>query len=570
MAFSFIIIQNRTFRMPFFKINSLQMKRLLLAAAFLPLIGFSQSKKQKQKEQEANAIIVNNLKAHVQTLADDKMEGRRAGTKGEEAAMGYIINQFQQIGLEPKGEASYIQEFTIDEGKQITEATNCTVNNQKLELNKDYFPLGYSACLKVTGNAALALNEAKQPWFIDIKDLLEENQTNPHFDIDEMIKKEAGKAAAKKATALFIYNSGKSVDNIVFNKNDKSEPLKIPVLYLTKSGVKNHFPDYSATQSIELNVVMVPKVRKAHNLVGFINNNAAATVVIGAHYDHLGFGEDKNALDTGNVIHNGADDNASGTAALIELAKMLRKSSFKNNNYLFISFSGEELGLLGSKYWIENATDKASLNYMINMDMVGRYEEDRKLIIGGFGTSSTWGDVLATVTHKDLVVKFDSTGSGPSDHATFYRAGIPVLFFFTGSHQDYHKATDDWDKLNYESEKDIVQYIYKIIGATDSKNRLVFSKTNDPQMTSMKFTVSLGVMPDYGFTGTGVKIDGISPGKLAERTGLQAGDILTQLGEYKFVDVSGYMQVLSKFKKGDKTTLHIKREGTEKAFDIEF
>jgi Zn-dependent M28 family amino/carboxypeptidase len=305
-------------------------------------------------------------------------------------------------------------------------------------------------------------------------------------------------------------------------------------------------------------------------VAAYINNGAANTVVIGAHYDHLGYNEDKNALDTGYVIHNGADDNASGTAALLEIARLLKQKSPQRHNYLFLHFSGEELGLLGSKYWIENPTMPGAINYMINMDMVGRYDTSHKLTVGGYGTSSKWSQIWKAVS-TPLVVKFDSTGSGPSDHASFYRAGVPVQFFFTGSHPDYHKASDDADKINYEATANIVTLAYQMIGITDSLPKLDFIKTTEPQMgRSTKFTVSLGVIPDYGYSGTGMRIDGASPGKLAEKLGLLAGDILLQLGDYKFVDVNSYMQTLSKFKKGDQTTLRIKRGAEEISFSVSF
>ena len=339
---------------------------------------------------------------------------------------------------------------------------------------------------------------------------------------------------------------------------------------IAKNGLTVYFSDHSATQNIALTVSISEKVRTAYNVVAYINNNAVNTIILGAHYDHLGYGEDKNALDTGHIIHNGADDNASGTAALIELAKKLKQASPKNNNYLFINFSGEELGLFGSKYWLDHPTTNIAANYMINMDMIGRYDSAHKLTIGGYGTSPAWCNVLLTTINKTLVLKLDSSGNGPSDHASFYRASMPVLFFFTGSHSDYHKATDDWDKINYDGEKQIVQYIYRLIEATDAKGKLAFTKTTDPQMTRNTFTVSLGVIPDYGFSGTGVRIDGVSAGKIAEKIGLQTGDVLLQLGDYKFVDIMSYMQTLNKFKKGNVTKLTIKRKEEEKSFDIVF
>lgn len=547
------------------------MKQLLVILLLVPVLTYSQSKRKKRlAEEKANAELLTNLKTHIQYLADDKLEGRRTGSAGELLAMQYLAQQYRQIGLEPKGSNGYIQEFEINEGKQLVPETRLRIDDQVLEPMTDYIPLAFSAAQHVKGDAAMALHENRQPWFHDLKDVLEDNKTNPHFDVEADIKRSAALAVTKGATAFFVYNSSTLIDNIQFNKHDTSAASRIPVVYITAKGLKKYFSDRSATLAIELQTGFSDKVRKARNLVGFINNNAATTVILGAHYDHLGYGEDKNALDTGHIIHNGADDNASGTAALIELARLLKQKAPANNNYLVMHFSGEEMGLLGSKYWIEHPTMQITPNYMINMDMVGRYDTAHKLTVGGYGTSPVWGDVWKT-TNSPLVVKFDSTGSGPSDHASFYRSNIPVLFLFTGSHSDYHKATDDWNKINYEGERDIVKLVYEVIQSADSKGKLVFTKTAEPKIgRSNKFTVSLGVMPDYGYSGTGVRIDGISPGKLAEKTGLQAGDVLLQLGDYKFVDVMSYMESLGNFKKGDKTTLRIKRGNEEKVFNIEF
>jgi hypothetical protein len=549
------------------------MKKLLLLIVLIPVFTIAQSKRKKAKaKQQENETIVANLKTHIQYLADDKLEGRRTGTRGELLAMQYISKQYEQMGIEPKGAAGYIQEFEIDEGKLVDESkTFLSINDTKAVLNADFFPLAFSASKAAKGNPAVALNESGLPWFRDVKDALDENQSNPHFDVFDYIKKEADKVADKGASALLLYNSSSLIDNIQYNKKDKSAATRIPVIFITKDGFKKFFPDVSASVNIELNVSFSQSLRKVRNVIGYINNNASNTVILGAHYDHLGYGEDKNALDTAHVVHNGADDNASGTAALIELTRLLKKSSPKNNNYLIINFSGEELGLFGSKYWLEHPTTNITANYMINMDMIGRYDTARKLTIGGYGTSPVWGEIFQTTTDKNLIVKFDSSGAGPSDHEAFYRKDMPVLFFFTGSHPDYHKSTDDWDKINYDAESEIVQYVYQLIEATDTKGKLAFTKTREQEMgKSSKFSVSLGIMPDYGYTGTGVRADGIVQGKLAERIGLQAGDILLQLGDYKFVDVMSYMKTLGKFKKGDKTKLTIQRKEEKKEFNIEF
>ena len=545
-------------------------KKWFWVLLLVPFFGLSQSKRKIRIEAEKqNAALISNLKSHIGYLASDALEGRRTGTAGADAAMVYLVKQYQQLGIGPKGTSGYLQKFEINEGLQLDPSTHFTVNNIQLKIEKDFFPLANSASISITGKPAMALHEKGQPWFKDIKETLEENKSNPHFDIEAWIKKEVTAAAAKGATTFILYNTGSIVDNILFNKNDKTDVFSIPVIYITQAGLQ-HFSDPSATLNIQLKVQIAEKKRPATNVAAFINNGAANTIVIGAHYDHLGFNEDKNALDTGHVIHNGADDNASGTAALLEIARLLQQKSPTQNNYLFLHFSGEELGLLGSKYWIENPTTTGSINYMLNMDMVGRYDTSHKLTVGGYGTSSKWSNIWKLAS-TPLLVKFDSTGSGPSDHASFYRAGVPVQFFFTGSHPDYHKASDDADKINYEATAQIVKLAYQIMGITDSLPKLDFIKTTEPQMgRSTKFTVSLGVIPDYGYSGTGMRIDGVSPGKLAEKLGLKAGDILLQLGDYKFVDVNSYMQTLSKFKKGDQTQLRIKRGTDEINISVTF
>jgi hypothetical protein len=460
------------------------------------------------------------------------------------------------------GSNGYIQNFPIDEGKKLSANSFIKVNKQTLLLDSAYFPISNSGTGNIKSMASISLNEPKQIWFKDVGEILEANTSNPHFDINEWLLTTSKETKQKGGAALFLYNSGTQVDNIQYYKFDTAKALAIPVVYITKKGFSKYFRDELATYEIEASIEFEHPSRTAHNVAAFIDNKAATTVILGAHLDHLGYNEDRNALDVNNNIRNGADDNASGTAALIELAKALQKKSPKNNNYLILHFSGEELGLFGSKYWLEHPTYAGNYNYMINMDMVGRYDTARKLTVGGFGTSSKWANILTAVS-TSLITHYDSAGSGPSDHASFYRKDMPVLFMFTGSHSDYHKATDDWDKINYIGESQIIRYVQSIIKTTDAEGKLDFLKTREAAMgRSTKFTVSLGVMPDYAFTGTGVRIEGASQGKLGEKIGLKAGDVLLQLGEYKIVDVMNYMQTLSKFKKGDATVLVYKR-GTE-------
>ena len=547
------------------------MKKAFLILVACPVLVFSQTRKQKKAAAKADTETIANIRTHIRYLASDSLEGRRTGAPGELLAMEYISGQFKKAGMEPAGTQDFIQLFSIPEGKQLPATGNqLEIEGQALQLEKDYFPLAYSALRSAEGVASPALRERGSLWFWDIKELLEENKGNPHFDIDDAIRQEAAKATKKNATALLVFNSGRQADPVSFSKRDTTAAMALPVLYIKPAAVAAYIGDLTASYTIRLSVQMQQASRTGRNVVGFINNHAPATVILGAHYDHLGYGEDGNALDEKGSIHNGADDNASGTAALLELARQLKTADDKNNNYLFIAFSGEELGLLGSKYWLEHPSVAITPNYMINMDMIGRYNAAKPLTIGGYGSSPSWGRLLQGISGESLVIKFDSSGAGPSDHASFYRKQIPVLFFFTNGHEDYHKASDDWDKINYEGELAIIKYIRRVITAANTEGKLPFSLTREAAIGPVNLPVTLGIMPDYGFSGAGVRIEAVSSNKTAERSGLRAGDVLLQLGDQRFTDVPGYMQVLRTFKKGDSTLLRFKRGQEEKTITIQF
>lgn len=530
-----------------------------------------------QKLKKADKVIIANLQKHIGYLADDKLEGRRAGTNGEALAMTYISNQFSEIGLLPKGEKGFFQPFDINDGKQVNEATSLFIKGKELKLNEDFFPLAYSGNAELDAEPALALQEADMPWFLNLKDVLEENKDNPHFDVDDFVKTKVTQVQKKGASALIVYNTSGIEDKLQFNAKDRTEAAKIPVVYVAKEPAKKYFSDVSATVPVKMKTDIGEKKRTGNNVIGYINNNAASTVILGAHFDHLGYGEDGNSmLRTGEkLIHNGADDNASGTAALIELARLLKNSKIRNTNFLFIAFSGEELGLYGSKYFADNPSiDLKSVNYMINMDMVGRLNDSTHVLtVGGYGTSPEWAKYIRTDNKKTpFVIKVDSSGTGPSDHTSFYRKDIPVLFFFTGLHSDYHRPSDDADRINYNGELQIVNYINTIITALNKQNqKLAFTKTRETQTgTSTRFSVTMGIMPDYTYPGTGLRCDGISEGRPAQKAGLKTGDIIIQLGEYAVSSVETYMQALGKFKKGDKTKVKYKRGNETAEAEVQF
>jgi hypothetical protein len=306
------------------------------------------------------------------------------------------------------------------------------------------------------------------------------------------------------------------------------------------------------------------------NVIGFIDNKSENTIVIGAHFDHLGMGGQSSLHRGDSAIHNGADDNASGTAALVALAKILKHEKH-SSNFLFIAFSGEENGLWGSNYFVKNPTiELATVNYMINMDMVGRMNEEKTLAINGVGTSPSLLPALDLVNADSLKLVTSESGIGPSDHTSFYLQDLPVLHFFTGQHSDYHRPSDDSDLINYDGLLLVVKYIDRLVDQLDAEPKLAFTKTKDSSGDSPRFTVSLGVVPDYLYDGRGMRIDGVSEDKPAQAAGLMKGDVILQMGDSTIVDMMSYMRALSAFQKGDSTSLAFERAGAKLEAKVKF
>lgn len=302
--------------------------------------------------------------------------------------------------------------------------------------------------------------------------------------------------------------------------------------------------------------------RTGSNVVGLIDNDAAHSVIIGAHYDHLGYGGLGSRERGDSLIHNGADDNASGVAALFEIARQLQAFDGHRNNYFFVAFSGEELGLLGSKYFVRNAPLPIDqINYMINLDMVGRLNTERALAVHGTGTSPDWEEALANAADAaGLNIKQHASGLGPSDHASFYLENIPVLHLFTGQHDEYHKSSDDSHLINYEGLFDIASFTVDVIESLNDNDALTFTETQDQSQESRtSFKVSLGIMPDYVYDGKGLRLDAVLDGRPAADAGLEKGDVIVQLGVVDVTDIYSYMEALSHHETGDVVTISVQR-----------
>ena len=445
-----------------------------LLLSFLPILSFLTARAQKLNKNDK--ITVANLATHVQYLADPKLEGRRMGTPGDKAASDYIISELSKAGVRPKGDNNgWVQNFTIDQGRVLSDDTWFSVNDQPLVRFKEYFPLDFSASGQVSGSPAIALQESGVPWFLDIKDLMEGRPQRT--DLPAIIRARAAACAKKGATALILYNSSKLSDHLAFDPRDKPEAAVIPIVYITAAAKRKYFKDESASVDIRIKVGWAERQRTGHNVVGWIDNGAASTVIIGAHYDGVGHGEDSS------VISPGADDNASGVAGMIELARLLAASKLRNNNYLFIAFSGSELGSAGSAWFLQHpVTDLKKVNYMINLDMIGRLNDT--LTIGGYGTSPLWAPVWNGIRDKKYIsIRNMNTGGTTGDQLAFYRASIPVLTFSTGWHAEDQGPGDNAGKINYPGELQVLKFIYSVIEGANSRGRATFTATEGQPLT---------------------------------------------------------------------------------------
>ncbi len=312
-----------------------------------------------------------------------------------------------------------------------------------------------------------------------------------------------------------------------------------------------------------------------HNVIAYLDNKASKTIVVGAHYDHLGLNEHNNSTKANSKgeIHNGADDNASGVAGVLELARMFSQNkTVEKVNYVFALFSGEEDGLIGSKKLAETIKTKyPNVITMLNMDMIGRLNDKKEMTVGGVGSSPTFADLIEKDKPAGFNITLDQSGIGPSDHTSFYLKEIPVLFFFTGTHTDYHKPSDDEDKINYYGVKNCTDYAFRVLSDISNQESVVFTKTKmNAEKTRAKYKVTLGVMPDYTDHGDGLHIDGVTEGRPADLAGIKEGDIITKIGTCEVKEVYSYMECLGKINPGDELPVTFKRNGESKTITVKF
>jgi hypothetical protein len=563
------------------------------------------------------------LFSHLSFLASDELKGRGTGTPEIDKASEYLAKYFKNLGLKPKGEDGYFQNFKVTTDLKLKENNwlFVKVNSQEINftLKVDYQPTGFSGNGSVEGELVFAGYgiEAEDLGYndysdIDLKDKIalimryspegDKPDTKFGFKVQSNFKVSVAKNKGAKAVILFTGPNTVENDKLISLVPDPAAMnAGIPVVSINTEKAKEIFekagldllaiqkgidslqkPNSFRLQSsnAKVTVELEPVIKETRNVIAFLEGNDPQLkneiVVIGAHYDHLGMGgRGSLASSKEPQVHNGADDNASGTSGVLELAEYFsaRKNQLKRS-LLFILFSGEELGLLGSKHFVDNPTVPINqIVAMINMDMIGRLNENR-LTVYGTGTSPKWKPLLNKL-NSDSSFKFNfiDGGFGPSDHSSFYSKNIPVLFFFTGTHQDYHKPSDDVDKINFVGMEKVLKLVSDVVtDLVSNPEKIEFTKVQGeaPQQgRRMNIRVYVGTIPDYSEQVEGFKIAGVNDGSPAEKAGLKAGDIIIKFGDKPVKNIYSYMYAMQGYKPGDKVDVVVLRNGQEVKVVIE-
>jgi len=559
-------------------------------------------------------ITVDDLKSHVSYLASDELMGRRGGSEYEKMAADYIVKAFERYGLEPAGTVGYYQPFPITLGTRLAEGNTVSAGEESWSTaDSSILPWANSMSGEATGTLLFAGYGIQAPeaqyndWNgIDAKGAIvlilrygPDGASNPHSDFGAYwpVRDKVKNAVAQGAAAVLISVApGEQVEDMMLplERERMMADSDIPVMQIspevasqlmltaghdlsaiTKKIASNKKPNSISTDlTISLKTRLEADIRESNNVIGMIKGSDpdAGTIVIGAHYDHLGMGE-SGSLFRGPEpkIHNGADDNASGTAGMLELAEYFAVNK-PRHTILFMGFGSEEMGLLGSEHYVNNPTQELSKKRaMINMDMIGRMT-DKKLLIFGIGSSPDWERTLMAANIDSLDLRLVPDGTGASDHTSFYNKGIPVLHYFTDTHADYHRPSDDTEYIRFDEKVLVLQHVRRVVEAIDamSSDQLIFTQAPVTQTRNMTLgNVTLGVLPDYGYDGPGFKITGTTEGRAGAKAGLQAGDIITKLGDVQIKDIYDYMESLNTFKPGDKTTIILKRGDQELRLDVQ-
>jgi len=558
----------------------------------------------------------------IKSLSAPAMEGRGAGTKGLARAEKLIVKRYKELKIQPAGSHGYLQPFTVTTGATLKLDNRLVVANgdskKELKTNQDFVPFSFSSSGQAAGSVVFAGYGITADEFqyddyanLDVKDKIvlvlryepagfaakSGNQGLTHHS--QTITK-AINARNHGARALVLVNGklGDGEEDLLTRFGSVSGPENVGIVFVQ---VKNDVADkwlqtgekslkdaqdlINASKKpaslalpdslhISLNVDIETTWARVNNVLAYLPGQTDEYLIVGAHYDHLGRGNfDSLAPSQIGQIHPGADDNASGTAGVLELARLLapQRGQLKRG-ILFVDFAGEELGLLGSAAWVKEPTRPlAKAVAMINMDMIGRIKDD-KVYIGGVGTGSTFKPILEHAekeqAQKDSAFKIEYSAGGysSSDHTSFVSKKIPVLFFFSGLHSDYHKPSDTWDKINAPAAAKLLDFIGNVtVQLANASQPPAFQTVVEEKSPGggdgRGYGPYFGSIPDFGEIPNGVKFADVKPGSPAAKAGLKAGDVLVQFGERPIKNLYDFTDALRRSKIGDIVEVKVLRDG---------
>ena len=568
---------------------------------------------QKAQKSEVAEITISELRQHIAFLASDSLKGRKPGTDGSRIAAEYIAEEISKIGLSPIEKNSF-QYFDVVTSISAGENNTFRFKDFNGEAEMDFTPLSFSENGDVTAPVifvgygfdvktdSISWNDysgldVTGKWVMVLRG---DPEDNPHgiFSEHSSLRKKT-LVARDHGAAGILFLSGPEFDEadelipLVYDQSQSGSAIhaihikrSVADRIIKESGytisqleqrlISDRKPvSFIVQEEITASTDLVKQTVTTQNVAGILYGSdprlKEEIIVIGAHYDHLGFGgahSGSRRPDT-LVIHNGADDNASGVAAILEIIEKLKAEQTKlKRSILFLSFGAEEMGLLGSKYFVNNPlVDLEKIKLMFNLDMVGRLDSTTKAItVGGTGTAVGLSDLVQQFSEgEDLNVKLSSEGYGPSDHTSFYVENIPVLFFFTGVHEDYHTPEDDMEKINLSGEKLVAEFVHNlIIEAANVPESLVYQEAGPKEQPSgrRRFKVTLGIMPDYAFEGgEGLQVDGVINNKPANRAGLEKGDVIVAMDGKPVKNIYDYMYRLEECKPGQRINVDVLRNG---------
>lgn len=563
-------------------------------------------------------IYPNELEDHVRFLSSDELKGRMTGSEGDSLAALYIRDRLQMAGLEPLT-ADGFQRFKVS-GKVTAGKRNfLSFGGQSFDPVTDISPFSFSETAELKAEVVFAgygfrisndsINwddyrdlDVKGQWVLMLRGDPEPNKSVSGFipfngDRDKaMLAKDMGAAGVLMVSGPVNDNS-----DTFGQLSNEAWPVGIPVLRIkrnvadrilsakgkTTAGLEteintSHRSTVFAT-GVEVNAGSEVRVERSatRNVVMVLNgedeNLRDEYLIIGGHYDHLGMGSSSSRAGDTVAVHHGADDNASGVAGFIEIAEKFALTDNGNRrSIIFAGFSGEESGLLGSKYFTENPpVDLSKVNAMINLDMVGRLSDSGSLQVGGIGTSPILKEMIVSLVDTSSIrLSLSEEGSGPSDHSAFYGKDIPVLFFTTGAHLDYHTPSDTWEKLNYPGMASVSDIVFNVAEKlANDESRLAFTEAGPKQeavRTMRRQGVTLGIMPDFaGNIKNGLRADLVTPGKPAAIGGMKKGDIITAINGKTINNIQDYMYRMGQLKHGETISIEILRNGKKEVLLIQ-